>query len=155
MATLLLTFKILDGEGNIRTMPLHYNESEVDTLAKAQGIATSLAPIIEGTITGEVIGAECTFPLTVPAPSNTASGRNDAGATLSYYVTGGTSDSLYIPTFDGLYLEQKKVVTEAPVDALNAALVSGTGVTGSYQAHSRHELNYTAYRGGKQSVRKN
>lgn len=156
MAVANITFKLVDSEDQYKTMLVHYNESEVDTLEKAQHIATILAPKIAGISGCKVVGARVDFPLTVPADAAPDAGsRVDAGATLSFYNTSGTAHSLYIPGF----LTSKMVsgvvtASDSNVAGFIATLTTGDGITGSYISVDRHELPLQAYRKGFQSVRK-
>lgn len=157
MATLLITYKIKDSEGKITTMPIHYNESTVDSVAKAQGIATSFAPLFAAISGCEIIGAKAEFPLTVPPDAvGTDSGyRVDAGATLSFYNSSGKAVSMYIPGLLLSRMSQSVVdLDDADIQAFTDALTAGTGITGSYGATDGNELDLSSVRAGYQSVRK-
>jgi hypothetical protein len=157
MAVLVISYKIVDAEGHYRTMPVHYNESNVDSVTKAQEVATAFAPLF-GLVSGcEIVGARADFPLTVPAdPVGTDAGyRGDAGATLSFYNSGGKAHSLFIPGFLLSRLEAGKVNASDP-DVTNFinGLVTGVGASGPFQATDGNELPLSAYARGFQSTRK-
>lgn len=157
MATLVISYKIKDSEESFTTMPIHYNESDVDTVAKAQGIATTFAPLFAAISGCEIVGARADFPLTVPAdPVGTDAGyRNDAGATLSIFNASARAQSLFIPGFLLSRLSQGVVNgDDADVAAFLAALTAGTGITGTFRATDGNEIYLSAFNRGKQSVRK-
>lgn len=158
MATLIISYKIKDAEEDrFVTMPIHYNESQVDTVAKAQAIATDFAPLFAAVSGCEIIGARADFPLTVPIdPVGTDSGyRVDAGATLSIYNASGRAHSLFVPGFLLSRIVNGVVdSSDADVAAFLAALTAGTGITGGYGATDGNEIDLTSFRKGYISVRK-
>lgn len=159
MPACVISFKMTDDEDFSTTLPIHYDVSEVNTVAEAQGIATDLAPMISAISGSKVVGAKVEFPLTVPADiAADAGSRNDAGATLSFYNSAGKASSIYIPAFlaDKITAGKVDYDTTPPnlVDTFIAAITAGTGVTGAFIATDGNALKLTSYRAGRQSTRK-
>ena len=151
----LISFQYEDNEGDIRSYPVRYLASEVNTVAEAQGIATDLAALISACVGVAVVGASVSFPLTVPAGDTVDAGyRNDAGATLSFKTVADVSDSLYFPGFLLSRMSDGKVdESAADVGNLTNALVAGGGITGGFIATDENGVKYSSYRAGKQSTR--
>lgn len=155
---IVISFKLRDDEDFTASMPLYFDGADVDTLAKAAGVASSLAAMISAVTGCAVVAAEVSYPLTVPADTVDGGSRCDAGATLSFYNENGKASSLFIPGFRGLYIVggvvDADLVTPNNVGTLINALVAGTGVTGGYQAVDGNNLDLSAYRAGKQATRR-
>lgn len=152
----LISFQFEDNEDHIMSVPVRYVASEVNTVAEAQGIVDTLAPLISAVSGVAITGAKVQFPLTAPGGDTVDAGyRNDAGATLSFLTVAGVSDSLYVP---GLLLSRMaggKVDPTAPdMGNLINALVAGGGITGGFIACDENGVKYASYRDGNQSTRK-
>ena len=112
MPVTLITYKVKDSEDNVSSMPVYYDAADVNTVADAQGIATSFAPLFNAVSGCKIIGAEVAFPLTVPVPAAVTDGyRNDAGATMSFYNSEGRAWSMFVPGFLGTLMSNKVVNT--------------------------------------------
>lgn len=163
-APIVISFKLRDDEDFTTSVPIYYDGAEVDTLAKAAGVASSLAPLISAVTGCGVVGAEVTYPLTVPADTVDNNSRADAGATLSFYNEVSKAFSLYIPGFinayivagvvDARFVDEEGDPSPNNVGILCNALTAGTGVTGGYAAVDGNNLDLSAYRGGKQATRR-
>lgn len=152
-----ISYIVKDGEDDLTRHLMYYDSADVNTVADAQGIATTYAPLFEAISDCRIIGAEVTFSLTVPAPgSNPAAGsRNDAGATLSFYQTAGRAFSIFVPGWKSSLMANKLVnAAGAGVQNFLNAITNGGGITGGLEASDPNALDLTTFVEGKQSTRK-
>lgn len=157
MAVLMISFEVFDSEGKSSRIPFYYNESLVDTVAKANDVVQGLGPLIAGISDCRVRNAYATFPFVVGADDDTfaAGARVDAGATLSFRNTAGRAQSMYIPGFPVSLFEDGKVnASDANMVSFISAVLAGGGITGNWQAADPNEIDLTAYIRGFQSTRK-
>lgn len=157
MATLLISFILQDSEGKLTRVPLHYNESIVDTVEKADAIVQEMGVFLAAVSGCRVRRAEATFPFIFGSDTDTADTnvRADAGATLSFLNSAGRAYSLFIPGFSTTLLDNGVVVaSNANVSDFVSAMLAGSGLTDNPQASDGNELDLTAYVRGFQSTRK-
>lgn len=157
MAVLNLSFKVVDSEGMYSTVLVHFNESELATVADAQAAATVIAGKLNGISGCSVVGITAEFPLTAPVDGGgvDAGSRVDAGATLSFYNTSGRAWSMYIPGFLTSKMESGVVTaSDSNVAGFIATMTTGADIDDDVTPTDGNELQLQAYRKGFQSTRK-
>lgn len=158
----IISYEIMDTEGNRTSMPVKYKTGEVNTVALAQGVVNEFVPLFEKISKCTIVGVSVEFALTLTdaaVVTALATGAedfytNDRGATLSYITTNEVGDSIFVPGWD-LDKMSNKVVSTAAADVgnfLNALL--GAGITGGYKAVDRAGDFYASYVRGRQTTRK-
>lgn len=156
MATTLISVRMTDVEGLHYRVPLFFDFSDVDTVAKAQAQVDAYEPLFEA-VSGCVIDeAEVSFPITVSGTGSPDVGYSvRSGAWLAFQDSDGVGSGLYLPAILGAMIANDSVIdTQTNMAALLAAM-TGTGANGEKPLSTRGSGSlWTTYRGGKGASRK-
>lgn len=101
MATVVISFEFVDKERQTISVPLHFDAGDIETLEKAQDVATTYITKLHGVSANRVQRDTVTFPLTSPAVDFGVAMPEGysvrAGATLSFRDSQNVGQSLYVP----------------------------------------------------------
>ncbi len=150
MPTYTMSYRWRDAENRTKSMTVHYDQGDIDTIAEAQAIATAYEAALEATSGCVIDQIKLTVYLNASQTANPDQGYYvTTGAHMSFRNSDGASDGFVIP---GILMD--KVINEKyidPDDTQIAALVNlATGGTATPPISTfASGSQFTTFQGGE------
>lgn len=129
MATVSISLKFIDNEGDFISVPTYWDVGDIATIAEAQAALAGLEPLVEALIGVSLDSAEVVFPLDIASVQNPVAGYSVwKGARLAFQNAYGSGDGIYIPGILESKIANKIVAAnDADVAAFIEAASTATG----------------------------
>lgn len=157
MPTVPVSFLVTDAEGEDIRQVIHFDSTDVTTLAEAQDAFTDFEALFEACIGPAITAAYVQLPLTVSTAESPDSGYSVwSGATLSVRDSDGRGQSIYLPGILESQIDNKIVIpTATQMAAFLADLTSSGFGTGGHRVSTQGSGSaWNAYVKGVRSSRK-
>lgn len=157
MATVRISVKFIDHEGDTVTIPTYWDDTDVTDLASAQAVAAGLETLLEAVSGADVESMEVSFPIDAADSPNPSDGYAvHTGATLSFLNSDGIADQIYIPAVLESLIQNKVVQNTGAMATLITAFSTATGVGANSERISSRGSGalWSSFRVGKRSTRK-
>lgn len=157
MPTTSISYEVTDAEGEAIRQVIHFDSTDVTTVAEAQSAFTDFEALLEATIGPAVTAASVTLPLTVSTAETPDSGYSVwSGATLSVRDSDNVGKSMYLPGILQINMADKIVIPTGTEMAAFLAdlLTNGFGAGGHRVSSANSGSLWDEYVRGKRSTRK-
>lgn len=157
MSTVLISVTFIDHEGDTRTVPTYWDDTDVTTLAEAQAVCTGLETLLRAVTGTDIEEFNITFNQAPGQAPNPSDGYPiHTGATLSFLNSDGVGDSFFVPGILESLIQNKLVLNQNAMATLITAFTTATGVgANNARISSRGSGSlWNEFRIGKRSNRK-
>lgn len=157
MPTTSISYLVTDAEGESIRQVIHFDSSDVTTVAEAQDAFTDFELLLEDVMGPAIEEAYVTIPLTVSAVETPDSGYSVwSGATLSVRDSDGKGQSIYVPGILQAFMQDKIVIASGTEMATFLAdlLTNGFGTGGHRVSSAFSGALWNEYVRGKRATRK-
>lgn len=127
MPTVRISMVWEDAEGRQISTPVHFDSTDLTTLAIAQSTYTAYEALLQALSGAALVSAEVCFPLTATGAGSPTAGYNvRSGGWLGFQNSDGQGDGLYLPALLDAKMDQGKVIsTDTDVAAFVTEAIGG------------------------------